>query len=59
MNTVLLSSETLRMANNYIYALRRILNDGQEEKEDEALATTHQGRPFYLSLEGKRSAVKR
>ncbi|EJW82822.1 hypothetical protein WUBG_06266, partial [Wuchereria bancrofti] len=34
----LISLETLRMANKYIYALRQILSSGQEE---ETISTTH------------------
>ncbi|KAL3994799.1 Helix-loop-helix DNA-binding domain family protein [Acanthocheilonema viteae] len=50
--------ETLRMANNYIYALRQILSSGQEE-EDKAVATTHHGRSLYVSVDNKLSAVAR
>uniref|UniRef100_A0A0R3RPV1 BHLH domain-containing protein n=1 Tax=Elaeophora elaphi TaxID=1147741 RepID=A0A0R3RPV1_9BILA len=56
---VSLSSETLRMANDYIYALRQILSDGQEKGRDEAMATTYRGRSFYVSLDSKLSAVER
>ncbi|CAG9534625.1 unnamed protein product [Cercopithifilaria johnstoni] len=50
--------ETLRMANNYIYALRQILSDDQKE-ENEAVAATHHGQSFYLSVDNELSAVER
>lgn len=47
------------MANNYIYALRQILSNGQETEGDEAVAATHHGQSLYVSVDGKLSAVKR
>ncbi|EFO16378.2 hypothetical protein LOAG_12129 [Loa loa] len=52
--------ETLRMANNYIYALRQILNDGQEEEEEGGtVAASHLGQSFYVSVDNKLSTLKR
>ncbi|MCP9262025.1 Neurogenic differentiation factor [Dirofilaria immitis] len=45
--------ETLRMANNYIYALTQILSDTQREK-DEADAATHHRRSLYVSVDSNR-----
>lgn len=46
------------MANNYIYALRQILNDDQEE-EGETVGAAHCERSLYVSVDGKLGALER
>ncbi|VDM93994.1 unnamed protein product [Onchocerca ochengi] len=48
--------ETLRMANNYIYALTQILSDDQEE-EGQSVTPIHRGRSLYVSVDSKERRV--